>query len=78
MNVGIDFVSTLLVFAAFALGNVRALSPRARYFGMTFIFVGIGLYRLKTYGMADINALVAAGAIGFGIYYAVLALRASR
>jgi hypothetical protein len=77
LRVGVDWVSLVLVLAAYALSQVRTLSLRLRYGGMAIAFVGMALARLRL-GVAGMNGVLTAMAAALAVFYAYRAFRHSR
>lgn len=74
MRIGVDWVSLVLVVAAFALSRARTLSLRVRYAGMALLFAVLTAAHLR-FGSAGLNGLFTGVAALLTLYYAFRAIR---
>lgn len=69
MHVGIDWVSTAIIVAAFAFAQVRAVSLRLRNGVLAAALLGVAGYRFATSKAAGVNGAVVLIAVALAGYY---------
>jgi hypothetical protein len=72
---GIDWYSAAIILVAYVVGQMRTLSPRARYGVWCIAMALVTLFRIRL-GFAGVNGIVAGISAALCVFYGYRAFRA--